>query len=119
MIQWGYPRRIATQGAGALRQHEAAREPTPRATRTNPWYPLILGLVCLPIAIIGVVGTAIEGFSVSGTPIVGAFVVVCIASLAGVVSLFRDRRNMDPGVAIDDSASVDPSQSWPTVTRDR
>jgi len=67
---------LATRRSSSSERVDAAR----RGATTNPWYPMILGLLCLPIAIVGVVGTAIEGIS-SGTPVVGAFVLVCIASL--------------------------------------
>jgi hypothetical protein len=97
---------------------------------------MILGVLCLPIAIVGVIGTVIDGISASGMPIVGAFVVVCIASLAWALWLFRNRRDIDPGIrairlhsaesaapsrsaSLDDPATTEQSQSWPTVRSDR
>jgi len=77
---------------------DAARR---RATRTNPWYPLILGLVLLPIGFGFAVWGAIEVARLSpGALLAGAFLALCLAPFVWAWWLFRQRGDVDTAITV-------------------
>ncbi len=77
---------------------DAARR---RAIRTNPWYPLILGLVLLPIGFASAVWGAIEVARLSpGALFAVALLAACLAPLVWAWWLFRHRGDVDPGITV-------------------